>query len=184
MVDTALLGVIGTIVTAIIGIIGTILGAILGAGIQYLSARKSAEEASERVFEERAIDSKFERLERLHDSLDDCLSSFKDVIVQGPKDVDDYSERVRKPYDEMIDAADKARIYLSPEERETIEETIDEFNEARTYLRLWAQEQDSEWQDFPDYHEYSKSRDELDDAADSAIAVIRQKLDPEYEQED
>lgn len=170
--------------SALIGVIGTIAGTVLGAGIQYLSARKSAQEASERVFEQRAIDSKFERLERLHDTLDDCLSSFNEVITQGPKDIDDYSERVRKPYDELVDAADKAGIYLSADEREIIDGSVDEFNETRTYLRLWAEDQDSDFQDHPYWHKYQRPRDDLEDAADSAIALIREKLDPEYEQDE
>jgi len=167
---------------ALIAVGGTILGTVLGAGIQYFNSRKSAEEASERIFEQRALDSKFERLEKLHDTLDDCLSKFRDVIVQGPNDMEDYSERVRKPYDEFIDAADKSRIYLSPEERETIDETIDKFNEARTYLSLWAQHQDDTHQDFQEYHEYAVSRDELEHAADPVIKIIRKKLDPEFEE--
>jgi len=170
--------------SALIAVGGTILGTVLGAGIQYLNSRKSAEEASERIFEQRALDSKFERLERLHDTLDDCLTKFRDVIVQAPNDMEDYSERVREPYDEFIDAADKARIYLSPEERNTIDETIDKFNEARTYLSLWAQHLDDSHQDFRAYHEYEVSRDELEDAADPVIKIVRKKLDPEFDQDE
>jgi len=170
------------VIGALIGGTGTILGTFLGTGIQYLNSRKSAEEASERLFEQRALDSKFERLERLHDSLDDCLSKFKNVIVQGPADADDYSERVRGPYDEFIDAIDKARIYLSPEERNFIDDTIDKFNEARTYLKLWAFDQDKNYPDHPNYMNYSVSREELEEAADQVIEIIRKKLDPEFEE--
>jgi len=98
--------------------------------------------------------------------------------------MEDYSERVREPYDEFIDAADKARIYLSPEERNTIDETIDKFNEARTYLSLWAQHLDDSHQDFRAYHEYEVSRDELEDAADPVIKIVRKKLDPEFDQDE
>lgn len=165
----------------LIAVVGTIAGTVLGAGIQYLNSRKSAQEASKRIFRQRALDSKFERLERLHDSLDDCRSKFRDVIVQGPNDMDDYSERVRRPYDEFVDAADKARIYLSPEERDTIDETIDQFNDARTYLSLWAQTEDPDRPDHPKYFEYEVKRDELENAADPVFQIVREKLDPEFD---
>lgn len=168
----------------LIAVLGTIAGTILGSGIQYFNSRKSAEEASERIFEQRAFDSKFERLERLHDSLDDCLSLFREVIFQGPKDVDDYSERVRQPYDEFIDAADKARIYLDPEEREIVDNTIDEFNDARTHLRIWAEVMDDDWRDRPMNDEYEKSREELEEAADPVFNLIRGKLDPDSDSEE
>ena len=165
-----------------IAVLGTIAGTLLGAGIQYLNSRKSAEEASERIFEQRAYDSKFDRLEALHDALDDCRSQFREVITQGPLDVDDYTERVREPYDEFIDSFDKAKIYLSPDERETIEETRKEFNEARTQLRLWAQDMDDNWPDRPNDYEMP-ARDELDESAEAVFTLIRRKLDPEFNRE-
>lgn len=166
----------------VIAVLGTIAGTVLGAGIQYFNSRKSAEEASERIFEQRAYDSKFDRLEELHDSLDDCLSQFREVITQGPMDIDDYGERVREPYDEFADAFDKAKIYLSPDERETIEETIEEFNDVRTQLRLWAQDIDDDWPDRPNDYEIL-AQDELDDSAEEAFTIIRRKLDPDFDEE-
>lgn len=167
----------------VIAVLGTIAGTALGSVIQYLNSRKSAEEASERIFEQRAYDSKFDRLEDLHDSLDDCLSQFRKVITQGPTDVDDYGERVREPYDEFTDAFDKAKIYLSSDEREAIEETREEFNHVRTQLRLWAQDIDDDWPDRPNDYEIL-AQDELDDSAEEVFTIIRKKLDPDSDVDD
>jgi len=170
-------------INEVIAVLGTIAGTVLGAGIQYFNSRKSAKEASKRIFEQRAYDSKFDRIEELHDSLDDCLSQFRKVITQGPMDIDDYGERVREPYDEFTDAFDKAKIYLSPDEREAIEETIEEFNHVRTQLRLWAQDIDDDWPNRPNDYEIL-SQDELDDSAEEVFIIIRRKLDPEFYEND
>lgn len=167
----------------LIGVVGTVVGTLLGVGIQYVNSRKSAQEASERLFREQALNSKFERLERLHDSLDDCRTQFVRVISQGPGDMDDYSERVREPYDELIDAADKARIYLSQDERDTVDEAVEKYNHARTYLKLWAQTNDPDYHVNPDYFEHRVERDELGDAAEPVFQIIRKKLDPEYKED-
>ena len=165
-------------------VLGTLGGTLLGSGIQYLNSRKNAEEASERLFEQRALDSKFERLEHLHDSLDDCRSEFRDMIVQLPSDMDEYSDRVRKPYDDFVDAADKARIYLSPAEREVVDDAIDVFNEARTHLSLRAQDADESHPDINPDSEYGKSREDLEEAAKPVFEIVRRKLDPKAETED
>ena len=119
----------------------------------------------------------------MHDSFDDCLSQFREVTFQGPRDINDYSERVRGPYDEFIDAADKARISLPPEERDTIGETIEVFNEARTHLKLWAQSLDDDWPDRAINDEYEKNPEELEDAAEPVFKIVWCKLDTEFRQE-
>ncbi|MDL0126305.1 hypothetical protein [Halobacterium salinarum] len=163
----------------LIAVAGTVAGTVLGAGIQYWSARKSAEEASERVFEERAADAKFERLEKLHDSLDDCRRQFREVIFQGPNDVEDYYTRVREPYDEFREASNKARMYLDSEQRKTVESTIETFNEHRTELKFWAMQLDDDYPDSQKWQMEDLSREEIDESADAVFDMIRLELDPD-----
>lgn len=162
---------------------GTLVGTLLGSGIQYFNSRKSAEEASERIFRQQALDSKFERMETLHDSLDDCLSKFSQMLIETPTNLEDYSERVRKPYDEFINAADKARIFLAPEEREVVEQAREEFNQARVHLITWAEHNDPDFvgREAPIGGEYEKSREDLEAAAKPVFELVRKKLDPDYE---
>lgn len=165
----------------LIPVFATVLGTVLGAIIHYVSSRKSAEEASQRIFEKRAADSKFERLEELHDSLDDCRRQFREVIVQGPHDISNYIDRVREPYDEFKDAFTKAKIHLDSEQRETVESTLETFNEHRTELKMWAMEMDDDYADHHNFDIQNLSRDELEEASESVFDMIRSELNPDAE---
>lgn len=162
----------------IIGVIGTLVGTTLGSAIGYLSARKSAEEASKRLKNQRANDN----LEELYHSIVDCRKAFKDALSHKPSTVGEQLERIRKPFNRFEAAADRASLYLSTEERETLNNAAEEFNEVRMYLYSWAENRDEDRPDCEVFREYEKTGDELDDVAAPVLEMIRGELDPNYDE--
>lgn len=167
------------IIDSILPVVGTLLGTLLGAGLQYWNSRKSAEEASERIFERQAAESKFERLERVHDTLDECVNGFSELSFRGPKDFSDYTKNVQDPYDKFADAVDKSKIYLTEDERNSIEDTREEFNKFRHSLEFSAREVDDQYYLGKHDPDEIPDREEIDAAAEEVFTIIRKKLDPE-----
>lgn len=168
-----------SVLIAVVAGVFTVLGAVITAGVTYLSERQSAEEAAERLYHQHALEEKFNAYLDLYLSFDDCIARFSEANISGVSDFKTYENELWQPYMELRTAWDIASIYIDDEDDiEKIENSLNTLNDARTHLKSMAQVSDDEFHRKEMAWDYEVSNDELEEAYDEVVAVLKPRLNP------
>lgn len=164
---------------AVVAGVFTILGAAITAGVTYLSERRSAEEAAERLYHQHALEEKFNACQELYLAFDDCIARFREANLQGVPNIEAYEKELGQPYRELRTAWDLASIYIDDQDDvESIEEALDTLKNARMHLKSMAEVSDEDSYRSEIAWDYEVSNDELKEIHDNVVAVLKPRIDP------
>lgn len=168
-----------SVLVAIVAGVFTVIGAGIGSATTYISDRKNAKESERQLYHQHALQEKFTAYRDLYLAFDDCIARFKQAVDSGPGDIETYETELRQPYYDLRTKWDIASIYIDDEgEIETVEWALSRISHANIWLKSMAEATDENHARPEMAWNYEVDRDELEEAYEKVITVLKSKLDP------
>lgn len=167
------------LITGVFTILGTILGASISGILDYINTRASDKEASKRLYDQHAMEQKFNSFQELYVKFDGVIARFQQANMEGINSFDAYKEEIYQPYLELQATCDTAMIYLEDEDEiETINETLEILNNNTIYLRTLSEVHDDSIPRQNVSQQYEVSHEKLARKREEVRDILKPKLDP------
>lgn len=165
--------------SVIVAGIFTVIGAIVSAGTSLFNQRQSRQAASERLYDQHALEQKFKAYQDLYLSFDDVIARLIQANNEGIETRSTYREEIFEPYRELGIAWGKAKIYLDDEEeKKNLKQIYDRINENRIQLKAMAISHEDSGDQAILSRENLMDDEKLKEMREEMTEILRPKIDP------